>query len=290
MERFQAPSFCPGCGKPQASWLPNCRSCGTRFADSCVVCRRAITVGAGTCADHVGAYVPPPPPAVDPPPAPHGGGFRLSEPAWSSAAGLPSGVVPASPRLAPPAGGVSDGRRVLQILVGVVAAVIISVGIGAALIGTSSAEDRLRDYVSGTGEKEFFASDLQFRATFPTVPTRNTQKLPGTDQDFVLYTSDLGDAGLAIGAFDLPRNQDFDLNLSVNGAAVAIGGHVETSKLTTFEGYPAAEFLVSTGQGLYDKGLIVRATDRIYQLQAIAKTNPPAGYDHFKDSFHIVKP
>src|SRR5207237_4733530 len=123
MDRFQAPSFCPGCGKPQSSWLPFCRSCGTRFADSCPVCRRAIPVGAGTCADHIGAALPPPAPA-----------------------GGATGPIPPGPVPPPPGAPAAAGRRALQVMVGVVAALVASAGIGAVLIGTSNAEDRVRKY------------------------------------------------------------------------------------------------------------------------------------------------
>jgi len=175
-------------------------------------------------------------------------------------------------------------------MVGVVAAVVASAGIGAVLIGTGNAEDRVRKYVSGTGDKEFFASDLQFRALFPTVPSRSTQALPGMAAEMVMYTSDLGDGGFAAGGIDMPPGQAFDLNLAVNGVGAALGGHVESSQLTTLAGFPAAEYVISFHNGLYDKGLLVRATNRIYQIQAVGKTNPPAGYDHFKESFHLAQP
>jgi hypothetical protein len=175
-------------------------------------------------------------------------------------------------------------------MVGVVAALVASAGIGAVLIGTSNAEDRVRKYVSGTGDKEFFASDLQFRALFPTVPSRSTQAVPGTDAQMVMYTSDLGDVGYGAGGIDMPHARAFDLNLAVNGVAAGLGGHVESSQLTTFAGFPAAEYVVALQHGLYDKGLLVRATDRVYQIQAVGKTSPPAGYDHFKESFHLAQP
>src|SRR5258707_14232383 len=196
MDRFQAPSFCPGCGKPQSSWLPFCRSCGTRFAESCPVCQRAIPVGAGTCAEHIGAELPPP-----------------------AQAGAPTGAIP--PGLVPPPPGkrVGAGRWALQVMVGVVAAVVASAGIGAVLTGTGHAEDRVRKYVSGTGDKEFFASDLQFRALFPTVPSRSTQAVPGTDPQMVMYTSDLRDFAFGAAGIRMPHGWAFDLNLAINSVA-----------------------------------------------------------------------
>jgi hypothetical protein len=268
MERFSAPSFCPMCGKPQSAWLPACRSCGTRFADSCFVCRRAIPVGRRTCDEHVGAPIP----APDPAPVAHFGG---------------------SPPPPPPPviGRTPTGRRALHVVLGVVAALVGFAGVGTVLVGTSSAEGRLQKYVSGSGDKEFFASDLQFRATFPSLPSRSTQPIKGLNGvSMVLYTSDLGDAGFSAGAIERPKGGDFDLNMAVNGAAAATGGHVLSSSLTTFQGFPAAEFVIAVDNGVYDKGLLVLTDERVYQLQAIEKSNPPRGYDHFKASFHIAAP
>lgn len=280
MDRFQAPSFCPQCGKPQSSWLPACRTCGTRFADSCVVCRRAIPVGAGTCADHVGAPIPVPSPTAAPQsplaPVPPPGA------AWGASPIPPPPVV----------GRAGAGRRTLHVVLGLAAFAIAATGVGAAFLGASGAdaETRVRNYALGTGQKEFFASDLQFRATFPTIPSRSTQPLTslGPGVEMVLYTSDLGSAGFSAGAINLPSGPAFDLNLAVNGAAAATGGHVLSSELITFEGLPAAEFVIAVDGGYFDRGLIVAAPGRVYQLQVVDKTNPPDGYDRFKESFHIA--
>jgi hypothetical protein len=63
----------------------------------------------------------------------------------------------------------------------------------------------------------------------------------------------------------------------------------EASQLTTFEGFPADEFVVSVGPEVFVKGLLVRATDRIYHLYAMGTGNPPTGYDRFKQSFHLAR-
>lgn len=187
----------------------------------------------------------------------------------------------------------TGGRRILAVVVGMVAFLVATAGVGAVLAGQRvDATTRIRDYVEGAGEKEFFASDLQFRATFPTIPSRTTETvdITGVPQPFVLYTSELGSAAFSAGAIDLPAGSEFDLNLAVNGAAVGTGGHIETATLTTFEGFPAAEFVLSLDDGFYVGGLVVQTPARIYQLQTIGTTNPPKGYDHFKASFHIALP
>jgi hypothetical protein len=65
---------------------------------------------------------------------------------------------------------------------------------------------------------------------------------------------------------------------------------VLSSSLTTFQGFPAAEYVIAVDGGIYDKGLLVLTHAPVYQLQAIEKSNPPRGYDHFKSSFHIAAP
>jgi hypothetical protein len=270
------------CGKPQSTWLPACRSCGTRFADSCPICRRAIPAGRGTCDDHVGA------PLLAPDPAGAG-----PQPAFAPQPGFrpqPGFAGPPPPPPPPVIGRSGSGRRALPLILGVVAALVGFAGVGTVLSGTSSAEARLQKYVSGSGDKEFFASDLQFRANFPTLPARTTQAIKSLDGvSMVLYTSEVGDGGFSAGAIDRPPGH-FDLNMAVNGAAAGTGGHILNSSLTTFQGFPAAEFVIAVEGGRYDKGLLVLAADRIYELQSLDSANPPRGYDHFKASFHIAAP
>jgi hypothetical protein len=198
---------------------------------------------------------------------------------------------PPPPPPPPVVGRTPTGRRAVHLVLGVVAALVGFAGVGTVFAGTSSAEGRLEKYLSGSGDKEFFASDLQFRANFPTLPSRTTHPLKGLDGvTMVLYTSELDNGGFSAGAIERAPGNDFDLNLAVNGAAVGTGGHVLSSSLTTFQGFPAAEYVIAVDGGIYDKGLLVLTHDRVYQLQAIEKSNPPRGYDHFKSSFHIAVP
>lgn len=167
---------------------------------------------------------------------------------------------------------------------------LLASGVAAALWKHDDAETRVRQYLSGTGDKEFFASDYQFRATFPTIPERSTQTIrpDGRDHQLVTYSSDLADASFNVSVMDLPQNGHADLNMAVNGAAVATKGRVESSQMTTFEGAPAAEFVVSIPGGLYFKGVVFQAANRLFTLAVLGRTNPPSGYDHFKQSFHLA--
>ena len=58
--------------------------------------------------------------------------------------------------------------------------------------------------------------------------------------------------------------------------------------MTTFEGVAAAEFLVSVPGGVYAKGLVFQAANRLFTLAVAGRTNPPSGYDRFKQSFHLA--
>jgi hypothetical protein len=172
-----------------------------------------------------------------------------------------------------------------------VAFMVAAVGVGAVVSDRGSAEGRVREYVSGAGDKEFFAADLQFRATFPRVPDRSTQVVrpDGRDHEVVSYMADLGDTTFAVSAVDLPGDAAGDLNMAVNGAAAGVAGHVESAQMTTFEGFPAAEYLVSVPGRAFVKGFIIHAGARLYQLQVVGPVNPPSGYDHFKQSFQLAR-
>lgn len=128
-----------------------------------------------------------------------------------------------------------------------------------------------------------------FLATFPRVPERSTQNmdLGGTPAVIRMYVSEVEDGAFVVGVFDLAQGMPFDFNLSVNGSAAAVDGRVENSRLTQFQGFDAAESLISA-KGGFAKGLVVRAPSRVYQVQVVGPDNPPEGYERFKQSFQIV--
>jgi hypothetical protein len=146
------------------------------------------------------------------------------------------------------------------------------------------------DYANGIGEKEFFAADSQFRATFPIVPQRSTEatEVNGVSSDVTYYTSDLGPKAFSVSTFDLPPDWSFDLNLAVNGAAAAVDGRVASATPTTWQGFDAVEAVVSEPGGAIIKMLIIRTPQRVYMLQAISLDAPADEYEKFKASFDIV--
>jgi hypothetical protein len=227
-------------------------------------------------------------------PQPGGSGVVVAERAPNEFSGqtLPPGMFPPAPAH-PQARRTSPGKRMLGIAAGVIGALI-----GTALVGgmlgtkTDNGQKRIDAYLSGEGAKEFFASDAQFRATFPSIPERTVKSVNagGAQINVVFYMSGVGDdGGFAVSEFDVPAGVPFDLNMGVNGAAAAVGGHIESAVPASFGGYPAMEFLVSGAEGhnLYVRGLAIKAPSRVYILQVVDSVNPPPGYEKFKASFRI---
>ena len=224
-------------------------------------------------------------------------GDPLRDDDWSGPATDPSPAeVPPPPAPPPPPRAPTTRKGRLSGARGIgFALVVIVVGLGvwgATMSETESemAQERVEDYLEGTGQKEFFASDSQFRASFPTYPVRTTETIDaqGSELPITLYTSEGTDDAFSVGTFDLAATDQFDLVGSVNGQAAGVGGRVETSSLTSFAGREAVESVISTPQGVYVKSLVVRSPTRVYLLQVIGRDNPPRGYDQFKGTFEIT--
>ena len=186
-------------------------------------------------------------------------------------------------------------RRVISI-----AAAIVAATAGSALVGhfgdssSKNASKRVADYIAGKGTHEFVAADSGFRATFPFgAPHRDTktQQVGPASVNLVTYATESDSGAFSVSSLVLPTGVPYDLNGGVNGAAVAIGGHIDSANATTFEGHQAIEFIISgtlSGHSYVDKGLIVTAGDHAYLLQAIWENSAAPGYDAFKASFHIT--
>lgn len=77
------------------------------------------------------------------------------------------------------------------------------------------------------------------------------------------------------------------MNTAINGSAVGVGGHLTASSLSTFNGFPAAEYVIAV-KGEFLKSFIVQTPRRVYTLQVGGSDDPPAGYDKFTASFSIL--
>jgi transposase-like protein len=185
-------------------------------------------------------------------------------------------------------------RRLAMVAVAIVAALV-----AAGLVGSlqdsprEKAEARINDYVAGKGTHEFVATDSNFRASFPFgAPRRETQtrQIGGLTVEFITYGTESDSGAFSVGSLAVPSGVPYDLNAGVNGAAVAMDGHIDSATPITFQNFPAMEFVFSgslSGHKYIDKGLIVNAGGRVYILQAIWEAGPAPGYDAFKASFHI---
>jgi transposase-like protein len=188
--------------------------------------------------------------------------------------------------------------RMLRVVAAVAAAFVglaVMGGIGDALRGSArdKAEDRIADYVAGKGTHEFVAADSNFRATFPFgMPQRSveSQKAGPVEVEFVTYGTEAESGAFLVSVFNLPSGAPFDLTAGVNGAAVAIDGRVESATPTTFQGFPAMDFVITgteSGTKFVDTGIVVHSGSRIYMLQTLWENGPAPGYEAFKASFHI---
>ena len=171
---------------------------------------------------------------------------------------------------------------------------VVFVGTGALLRailgGQDSAEDRVNEYLTGTAEREFFASDAQFRATFPSFPERSTEEadVGGRKIEVTFYVSRVKEGEFGVAVFDIAPGETFDLNASANGSAAGVNGRVESSALTKVQGIEAVEFVVSASDSKFVKAVTLRAPTRVYQVIVVGPENPPEGYEKFKQSFQVA--
>lgn len=209
-----------------------------------------------------------------------------------SLAGQPPQMPPPSP---------APRRRTSNRVLRVLACIgVLNVGAGVAVFGVQafraateghSAEERVDEYVNGIGEKEFFAADSQFRATYPVLPQRSTKvaEVNGIPIEFTLYTSDLGTKAFSVSTYEPPPDTPFDLTLGVNGAAAAVDGRVESATFTTWQGFEAVEAVISEpSHGAFIKALVIVTPQRVYHLQVVSLNDPTDEYEKFKASFYIA--
>jgi hypothetical protein len=176
-------------------------------------------------------------------------------------------------------------------LVGILAFLVTAVGLRLVQDNRNQeAQARVTDYVLGVRGHEFVAADLKFRATFPGLPTRSEEheEFGDTKVQVVIYEYDQGDvASFAVGTFPLTGDINVDLNAAVTGVAVGVKGRVETSQMTTFQTFPAAEATISVPDGVFLRALLVHTPTHLYELMVSGADREPSGYEEFKNSFKI---
>jgi hypothetical protein len=158
------------------------------------------------------------------------------------------------------------------------------------LLGDESGEERIQEYLTGTGDHEYVSSEAKFRAVFPGKPARATEDVDAGGSTFtvVAFAKEYDDAGFSVAMFPWAAGQAFDFDAGVNGIAVEKKAKVASSTKVKAQGFDAVEYVLVGPDSTHVKGLLIRARDRVYQLEAKGKDNPPAGYDKFKASFQIT--
>lgn len=166
--------------------------------------------------------------------------------------------------------------------------------VGLVVVDGDDSGQRVEDYASGKSSEAFAAADGGFRAEFPTVPERRTQRVDvgGTKVDVVDYTSGSGDRAFTVSYADIPASQEVGdpilrLDASAKGAAAAVGGTLKSSMITTLVALPAVEYLIVL-EGRHVKATSVLAGRRLYGVQVVGKDDPPSGYDRFRASFQLA--
>ena len=152
------------------------------------------------------------------------------------------------------------------------------------------AEQRVQAFVKGTKGAEFVASDLQFRATFPNAPKRETgsSDMNGFHVPYTAYTAAIGsDAIFGIARYDIPANARVDLIGAVNGSATGLKGRIESTTPTRFLGVDAIEAFIHSSEGYFKEVLFAKGGYGWHILVG-GKADPPPGYDAFVSSFSLL--
>jgi len=171
---------------------------------------------------------------------------------------------------------------------------IIGVLIGVTILLTRSTDhtigaDELAKALQPQSGRAFVSSESHFRVTFPGAPTRTTKDV-GEEPFSVAMTSYLsvkGGHAFGVSVVDAPPELSIDLNTAVRDTAKTTKGQVVSATITTFQGFPAADAFMSAPGGLTNHMLLVRAPNRVYELDVISTERDPSGFASFRDSFTI---
>jgi hypothetical protein len=141
-------------------------------------------------------------------------------------------------------------------------------------IDSREASGRLQDYLAGEVQP-YTSAEGRFRADFPGPPAQesSTETVGAETLDMTTYLSKIQRAAFGVSFFDLRPDLDgaFDLELGVNGSAVAIGGAVEEMEPLTFLGHPAMRYRISTPKQAFILGVLVHAPGRVYQVITVGQ-------------------
>lgn len=168
---------------------------------------------------------------------------------------------------------------------------------------SKEAINKVSNYFSDNSEwKEFNSTTGQFKATFPTYPTHETENQEITDNVVLKmdsYTSVVADnTSYAINFATYPLGIDVSdaetsLEGGINGIVAAYTGNkLIFSDFTVFSGHKAINYLIENkNEGIFLKGKNILAGQTLYQLM-VAYPNGSyndADYNKFINSFQLLK-
>lgn len=160
------------------------------------------------------------------------------------------------------------------------------------------------DYVIDEEWKDFHSTIGQFKVRFPVFPTQETQNLPIPNTDLtykeVIYTAEQKNGTIYFifaitypPELDVYSNPEFILEGSLSGVlAVMPNTELLSSQMTTFNEYPALDFLIQNEiLDLYVKGRLILVGQNLYELllQSERQNYKESDYIQFINSFELVK-
>jgi hypothetical protein len=148
----------------------------------------------------------------------------------------------------------------------------------------------------GTTRSTHFSEPAgHFSADFDGTPTLNEKTDTSGAVPIVIKTWETtsGNDSQMAGFAEIPDGMELDpraaLHGSVEGGASGAGGTVLSETYGTFEGYPSVDAVISAHGG-YMRYRCVITPHTIYMVAVSGDANPPAGFQSFASSFHILKP
>lgn len=153
----------------------------------------------------------------------------------------------------------------------------------------------LNNYLQSSDWKEFNSASGNFKMSFPTLPKEQNQTVTvkGTNLNITTFLSQPSENEVfMVGLTTYPNQYDVSdskaiLDNVVNGAVQNIKGQLVSSKPSTFNSYPAVDYVIR-GSNLYaiNKSFLVGHT--LYIIENFESTNSFPSFDRFVNSFQLI--
>ena len=195
-------------------------------------------------------------------------------------------------------------RKVLLLVVGVVAGVVAfvvvggeSLPVGQAIAGVLASDDKFEGYLTGDRGPRV-QLDERASVEFPAEPARSVEAIPieGMEDTEMVVFEVAGDAlEFAASYCDFPGLSGLDaaqrkevLQAAARGAADGVDGELTTWLERPFKDRDAIEFTVRQSEDVYAKGEVLIDGDRAYFLVSTDDRNPPRSFERFVHSLQLA--